>query len=373
MGETHGIVVRSVHGAEVALRLSVYQPDEQPIFLSPAYFAAHLKESTTWNGADKQAKAKALGAALEEAGFDGLLENDLDDADVDRWNKVAKKFIKKLTVGKVENATVLSKGKHVWLITNLPDRWDQTDAGCPYVDVVLELVDPAHAAHLKRGHAWGCASASIGDIPPMDAKPVVVPKLGSIKRPETRVNRARPMKRKETIEAAWEVIEAWGKKQRQAPKLGKGAAAKSLAALEKALSFPVPDELKRMLARHDGDNKTSFFCGWHYLSAADIIADRRFRRGFEGGRWVPVAVNGFEFIVIDGTTDQANSPSPVRIFRWTASRAGVDDLPDRAVIASSLTEWMWMFASGLSSGEITFEDGEWLGGAAIEQLVPSVW
>ena len=123
------------------------------------HIAAQLEESTKWCAAKFRDAATALGDELSEQGLHAW-GDELDDAGVAALDKLAKKFVRKVTYGPLVNGEVLAKGKNVWSVTELAGK-----EGDLHVEVAIELADPKYAAHLAKGQEWGTSPPNFGDYP----------------------------------------------------------------------------------------------------------------------------------------------------------------------------------------------------------------
>jgi cell wall assembly regulator SMI1 len=130
--------------------------------------------------------------------------------------------------------------------------------------------------------------------------------------------------------------------------LAPGAAAAELDALQKSVEVPIPDDLRALLAWHNGqglDFAGHFEQDWDLLSTRQI-ADAKRQMDAEAKAagwqrsWLPfLSDDADDYMVLD--TNQAGAP--VRAF-WQGQT-------DHAVIAPSLAAWLADFVAALERGE----------------------
>jgi len=158
MSETITVKVLSVAGPMAKLRVTLRQRDVQPFCISPAFFLSQLQESTAWNGAPQNQVAQELGERWSELGFH-VWGDEIDDRRVAKLNKLAMTYLEAVVLGELENGTVVAKGRHVWLVSDLGKK------SMPSLDVEVTVKDPTSLAHLKRGHEWGTSPPNFGLCP----------------------------------------------------------------------------------------------------------------------------------------------------------------------------------------------------------------
>jgi cell wall assembly regulator SMI1 len=140
-------------------------------------------------------------------------------------------------------------------------------------------------------------------------------------------------------------LEAWLRRHRAAylKELRPGAGAADLAALDKALAAPAPDELRALLAWHNGQNQEftgRFEEDWMLLSTAEIAETRR---DLASG-WVKSLIPFLDdddgnYLGIDTSTAE----HPV-------CACGDDKPEQRRVVARSLVAWLEDFVAAVEAG-----------------------
>lgn len=158
-----------------------------------------------------------------------------------------------------------------------------------------------------------------------------------------------------SIPALLQRFEVWltAHRPRYARALAPGASAAELDGLQTALGKPLPDELRVLLAWHNGqsDDFVGFFEGnWALMSAAQIAAAKRQLDADAAGGWQPVwlpflAENSGGYLCLD----TSQTPAPVREF-WPGNET-------HAVVAPSLAVWLDDFITAAERGAYT-EDPE---------------
>ncbi|HZU38612.1 MAG TPA: SMI1/KNR4 family protein [Gemmataceae bacterium] len=141
-------------------------------------------------------------------------------------------------------------------------------------------------------------------------------------------------------------LEAWLRRHRSRylKELHPGATAKDLTVLDAALGTPAPDELRTLLAWHNGQDFEDAGCfqeDWMLLSTTDIV---QARRDLTDG-W---AKNLIPFLDDDAGSylglDTASAGHPICSY--------VEDEPARRrVVAPSLTAWLQEFVSAVEKGQ----------------------
>ncbi len=132
-----------------------------------------------------------------------------------------------------------------------------------------------------------------------------------------------------------------------------GATPDQLAALERDLGQPVPNELHQVLAWHNGqcpDVPGAFFLGFHLLSTNQIVQVKRELDADKALHWHPAWL---PFLDDDNDNyvclDTRQPGSPVREC-WRGR-------PVHEIVAGSLTAWLEHFLAALEKGEYV-EDPE---------------
>jgi cell wall assembly regulator SMI1 len=153
-------------------------------------------------------------------------------------------------------------------------------------------------------------------------------------------------------------LEAWLKvhRPRYAEALQPPATEDDYVALRGSLGAPVPDDLRQLLAWHDGqgeDFSGSFEEAWNLLSAAQIGAAKRdldSQAGHGQSTWQPAWV---PFLDDDQGNYLCLDPSlpgvPVREYRLTS--------PEAPTVAASLAAWLADFVAAVEAGQY-HEDSE---------------
>ncbi|GHF54902.1 cell wall assembly regulator SMI1 [Deinococcus metalli] len=177
-----------------------------------------------------------------------------------------------------------------------------------------------------------------------------------------------------TLEAAWERIEAWYAAQGALDQLRPGAPEEQIAALEAFLGYPVSDDLRASLRRHDGSVEGGWPTGtlldtaasqdeatvWRQLldggdfddNAEHDASDGReqVERGWWSHGWVPLdADGGGNGAVVDMTPGPAGTVGQVLDMDHEVGPSG----PQHGNLAGYLEE----IASTLESGEYVVADG----------------
>jgi cell wall assembly regulator SMI1 len=133
-----------------------------------------------------------------------------------------------------------------------------------------------------------------------------------------------------------------------------GASRAELDALQEQLALPLPDELRLLLAWHDGQGEEfvgRFEQDWLLMSAAQIgeakaQLDADAAATGWSASWIPfLDDDAGDYVCLDTTQPGA----PVREF-WPGTT-------DHAVVAPSLTAWLRMFVTNLEQGKYV-EDPE---------------
>lgn len=157
MGQTHKIEVVDVAGDTLTAKLSLVSVDEVYMWISPAYFACELQESTF--GHDVGAKT---GEALKEAGFHSAQDAEDDDDQLDALNDKAARFISSVQVGEVQDGRLVGKNAGALRVERIERKVD------PWVKVTIKVTDPAYLLHLKKGAYWETAPIGFGSFPEKD-------------------------------------------------------------------------------------------------------------------------------------------------------------------------------------------------------------
>jgi cell wall assembly regulator SMI1 len=149
-------------------------------------------------------------------------------------------------------------------------------------------------------------------------------------------------------------LDAWFKKHRKTfyKGLRPGATAQELADLETALGFPVPDDLRVLLAWHNGqddDSFASFVNDWRLMSTTQIAATRHDLAASGEKGWRPAFVPFLEDDRGDCMVlDTAAAGAPVY---WWEGKDRVEP------VADSLHDRMKKFVEAVEAGQYV-EDPE---------------
>jgi cell wall assembly regulator SMI1 len=150
-------------------------------------------------------------------------------------------------------------------------------------------------------------------------------------------------------------LEKWLAKHRKRflRSMPEGATLDELDALQSALGQPVPDELRALLAWHNGQGEDfagCFYEQWYLLSTVQIAKVHDELVKGQKGRF---RAEGVPFLNDDRDNcvflDTSQEPPPVREF-WQKNK-------DQPTLAPSLAAWLEDFVNGVEAGEFT-EDPE---------------
>jgi cell wall assembly regulator SMI1 len=172
-----------------------------------------------------------------------------------------------------------------------------------------------------------------------------------ITKPASAPDRAEPAPPQE-LPALLARLETWLKRHRPryAEALNPPATEDDIVALRGSLNAPVPDELRQLLAWHNGqsaDFTGAFVENWLLLSAAEIGAaksDLDAQIGARQSGWQPAWVpflddDGGNYLILDPSLPSV----PVRDYQSTN--------PEAPTLAPSLTAWMREFVTAVEKGD----------------------
>lgn len=160
MGQTHKMQVVEVKGDVLEAKLSLVSVDEVYMWISPAYFACELHESTA--SARDDEKAQATRSALSDAGLYAEADAEDDDEGLARYNEAAAAFIASVEIGDVHDGKLVGRNAGALRI----ERTDRDKA--PWVPVTLRVTRPELLAHLRPGAYWETAPMGFGSMPEED-------------------------------------------------------------------------------------------------------------------------------------------------------------------------------------------------------------
>jgi hypothetical protein len=152
--------VVSVNGNVLEAKLSLVSVDEVYMWISPAYFACELHESTASLRDDEAARATR--SALADAGLYAEADAEDDDDGLARYNEEAAAFIASVVVGPVQDGKLVGKNGGALRV----ERTDRQKA--PWVAVTITATRPELLAHLKPGASWETAPIGFGALPEKD-------------------------------------------------------------------------------------------------------------------------------------------------------------------------------------------------------------